>query len=87
MQRRPRPPYRDEEPSEAVTTPEEASVTTTGYQPTLTGALAREHVTDLMRTAGASLAAAELRRNPDRTPRRRPLWWLRITRAATPHTA
>jgi hypothetical protein len=80
-------PYRDEEPSEAVTAPEEPSVTTTGYQPTLTGALAREHVTDLLRTAGASRAAAELRRNPHRTPRRRPLWWLRTTRAATPHTA
>ena len=62
-------------------------MTTTGYQPTLTGALAREHVTDLMRTARASRAAAELRRSTHRTPRRRPMWWLRTTRAATPHTA
>ena len=76
-----------ESTSEAETTTEEPSVSTTGYQPTLTGAVAREHVADLLRIAAASRATAQLPRRPHHTPRRRPLWWVRITRAATPHTA
>ena len=76
-----------ENTSEAETATEEPSVSTTGYPPTLTGALAREHVTDLLRTAAASRATAQLPRHPHHTPRRRPLWWVRTTRAATPHTA
>ena len=35
-------------------------MTTTAYQPTLTGAVAREHVNDLLRDAAASRAAAQL---------------------------
>ena len=64
-------------------------MTTTAYQPTLTGAVAREHVNDLLREATASRAAAELPgRDPHRTPRRRALWWIRLTtRSATPRTA
>jgi hypothetical protein len=64
-------------------------VSTSTYQPTLTGAVAREHVNDLLRTAAAARAATQLPgRNPHRTPRRRPLWWLRVTpEAATPHAA
>lgn len=76
-----------ESTSEAATATEEPSVSTTGYQPTLTGAVAREHVTDLLRIAAASRATAQRPRRPHHTPRRRPLWWVRITRAATPHTA
>jgi hypothetical protein len=59
----------------------------TSYQPTLTGALAREHLTDLLRTAAASRATAQLPGHRHHTPRRRPPWWVRTTRAATPHTA
>lgn len=76
-----------ESTGEAETAFEEPSVSTTGYQPTLTGALAREHVTDLLRIAAASRATAQLPRRRHHTPRRRPLWWVRTTRAATPHTA
>ena len=76
-----------ESTSEPATATEEPSMSTTGYQPTLTGAVAREHVTDLLRIAAASRATAQLPRRPHHTPRRRPLWWVRITRAATPHTA
>ena len=62
---------------------------TPAYQPSLTAAVAHEHVNDLLRAADASRIAACL---PDdkgpRTPRRRPAWWLRIaTRTATPRTA
>jgi hypothetical protein len=62
---------------------------TTSYYPSLTGAVAREHVNDLLREATVSRAAAQLpRRNPHRTPRRRPLWWLRVTaRPSNPRTA
>jgi hypothetical protein len=35
-------------------------MTTTTYQPTLTGAVAREHVNDLLREATLSRAAAQL---------------------------
>jgi hypothetical protein len=76
---------------EAETATEEPTVSPTvsptGYQPTLTGALAREHVTDLLRTAGASRAAAQLPRHPHHTPRRRPLWWVRTALAAAQRTA
>lgn len=63
--------------------------TATSYQHSLTAAVAREHVDDLLRAADASRVAAYLRdRNPHRTPRRRPAWWLRITtRSATLRTA
>ena len=62
---------------------------TTAYQPSLTAAVAHEHVNDLLRAADASRVAACL---PDgkghRTPRRRPAWWLRIaTRTTTVRTA
>ena len=59
------------------------------YSPSLTGAVAREHVTDLLREATSSRQAAELpRRDRHRTPRRRGLWWIRVTtRSATPRTA
>ena len=80
-------PSRTRSTGKAENTTEEPTVTTTGYQPTLTGALAREHVTDLLRTAGASRAAAQLPGRPHRTPRRRSPWWVRTTRAASAHTA
>jgi hypothetical protein len=53
----------------------------TTYQPTLSGALAHEHVTDLLRQAATSRAAAQLPDDPTRhrTPRRRSLWWVRVT--------
>ena len=62
---------------------------TATYTPTLTGAVAREHVSDLLRDAAASRAAAQLpRRDRHRTTRRRALWWIRVTtRSATPRTA
>ena len=64
-------------------------MTTTTYQPTPTGAVAREHVNDLLREATLSRAAAQLPgRNPHRTPRRRPPWWVRVTaRQSNPRTA
>jgi hypothetical protein len=63
--------------------------TVSTYQHSLSAAVAREHVSDLLRAAGASRVAACL---PDgighRTPRRRPAWWLRIaTRSTSPRTA
>ena len=59
------------------------------YQHSLTAAVAREHVNDLMRAAEASRMAAQLSDTTKRwTPRRRPAWWLRITtRHVTPRTA
>ena len=64
-------------------------MTTTAYQPTLTGAVAREHVNDLLREATTSRSAAQLpARHPHRTPRRRPLWWVHVTaRQNNPRTA
>jgi hypothetical protein len=47
-------------------------------QPTLRGALAREHLRDLRRAADVSRGVPELPRR-HRTPRRRPAWWIRIT--------
>ena len=61
----------------------------TTYQPTLSAALAHEHVTDLLRQAATSRAAAQAPdQNPHRTARRRPLWWVHvIARRASPRTA
>ena len=61
----------------------------TTYQPTLSGAVAHEHVTDLLRQAATWRAAAQApTQNPHHTGRRRPLWWVHVT-ARTPaaHTA
>ena len=62
---------------------------TATYLPSLTAATAREHVTDLLRDATASRAAAQ-QPNSTRhwTPRCRPLWWVRVTaRSVTARTA
>ena len=61
----------------------------TTYQPTLSGALAHEHVTDLLRQAATSRAAGQApEQNPHRTARRRPLWWVHVVgRRATPGIA
>ena len=52
----------------------------TGYQPSLTAALASEHRHDLFREATRSRLIADL---PDRdrhqTPRQRASWWSRVT--------
>ena len=46
----------------------------------LTAPLAREHITDLLRTADTSRAASVLPdRTHHRTPRRRAAWWRRST--------
>lgn len=59
--------------------------TTAAYQPSLTAAVAREHVNDLLRAADQSRAAAHLPAdNPHRTPRRRPTWWQRTTARSAP---
>jgi hypothetical protein len=62
---------------------------TSAYQPSLTAAVAHEHVNDLLRAAVSSRVAVCLPgENGHRTPRRRPAWWLRIvTHTATPRTA
>ena len=61
----------------------------TTYQPTLSAALAHEHVTDLLRQAATSRAAAQAPdQNPHRTARRRPLWWVHVIAGrATPRIA
>ena len=61
----------------------------TTYQPTLSAALAHEHVTDLLRQAAISRAAAQAPdQNPHRTARRRPLWWCQVmARRATARIA
>ena len=61
----------------------------TTYQPTLSAAVAHEHVTDLLRQADAARAAAQAPdQNPHRTARRRPLWWVHVTaRTLAAHTA
>jgi hypothetical protein len=61
----------------------------TPYQPTLSGALTHEHVTDLLGRAATSRTAAQAPdQNPHRTARRRPLWWIQvIARRATPRIA
>ena len=56
--------------------------TTAAFQPSLTAAVAREHVNDLLRAADQSRASAHLPAdNPHRTPRRRPTWWQRTDSA------
>jgi hypothetical protein len=59
------------------------------YPPTLSGALAHEHVSDLLHQAATSRAAGQAPdQNPHRTARRRPLWWVHvIARRATPRIA
>lgn len=60
----------------------------TTYQPTLSAALAHEHITELLRQAATSRAAAQVPDRSHRTPRRRPLWWVHvIARRATPRVA
>jgi hypothetical protein len=60
--------------------------TAAAYQSSLTAAVARAHVNDLLCAAAQSRTAAELpANNPHRTPRRRPTWWQRATaRSAMP---
>jgi len=54
--------------------------TAAAYQSSLTVAVAREHVNDLLSAAEQSRTAAQLpAHNPHRTPRRRPTWWQRAT--------
>ena len=67
--------------------PEEHTMTT--YQPTLSAALAHEHLTELLRQAATSRQAAQApTQNPHRTPRRRQPWWAHlIARRATPRIA
>jgi hypothetical protein len=59
------------------------------YYPSLTAAIAHEHIVELHRAAEASRVLAALpggRRH--RTPRRRPTWWLQVvTRTAAARTA
>jgi hypothetical protein len=77
------------DPNHGVPHTEEPAMTTTTYYPSLTGAVAREHVNDLLREATASRTAAQMP-EPTRhqTPRRRPLWWVHvIARRATPRNA
>ena len=59
------------------------------YYPSLTAAVAREHVVELHRAAEASrVRAAVTGGRRHRTPRRRPTWWLQVlTRTASPRTA
>jgi hypothetical protein len=54
---------------------------TATYLPSLTAANALERVNDMLRDATASRAAAQLTNDPTRhrTPRRRPVWWVRVT--------
>jgi hypothetical protein len=55
-------------------------MTSTAYHSSLTGALAREHLDDLLRDAAAVRTAKQLPEpEPHKTPRRRPAWWLRGT--------
>jgi len=65
------------------------STASTQYYPSLTGAIAREHIVEMHRAAEASRVLAALpggRRH--RTPRRRPTWWLAVvTRTAAARTA
>ena len=60
----------------------------TPYYPSVTAALAREHIEELHRAAEASRLFAGLpgsRRH--RTPRRRPTWWLQVVTRTAAHTA
>ena len=59
--------------------------TTAAYQSSLSAAVAREHVNDLLRAANRSrVTALPPAHNPHRTPRRRPAWWQRITVRSAP---
>jgi len=50
------------------------------YHSSFSAALAQEHLSDLLREAAAARQARELpAREPHKTPRRRPVWWLRGT--------
>ena len=50
------------------------------YHSAFSGALAAEHLADLLRDAAEARKAKELPpREPYKTPRRRPAWWLRGT--------
>jgi hypothetical protein len=62
---------------------------TTSYQSTLSAAVAHEHINDLLRVAAQSRAGAQASsRDPHRTPRRRPLWWIHVlARQTTPRVA
>ena len=56
----------------------------------LTAGLAHAHLEDLLRQAASARTAAELPAgNGHRTPRRRPLWWVRTTgsTSTTPRAA
>ena len=60
----------------------------TTSQPTLTAALAHEHLAELLRRAATSRAVAQVPDRSHRPPRRRPLWWVPvIARRATPRVA
>ena len=55
------------------------------YQTSLTAAVAREHVNDMLRAAYRYHAADHLPAvNPHRTPRHRPTWWQRTTLRSSP---
>ena len=57
---------------------------TPAFQPSLTAAVAHEHVNDLLRAADASRVVGCLPdENGHRTTRRRPAWWLRIATGTT----
>ncbi len=56
----------------------------------LTAGLAHAHIDELLRQAATARAVAELpARNGHRTPRRRPLWWVRTadSTSTTPRAA
>jgi len=65
------------------------STASTQYYPSLTAAIAREHIAELHRAAEATRVLAALPRGRrHRTPRRRPTWWLSVvTRTSAPRTA
>ena len=54
-------------------------MTSIAYHSSFAGALAQEHLADLLREAAEARKATELPRKPFKTPRRRPVWWLRGT--------
>ena len=65
------------------------STASTQFFPSLTAAIAHEHVVELHRAAEASRGLAALPGGGrHRTSRRRPTWWLQVvTRAAAARTA
>ena len=59
--------------------------TIAAYQSSLTAAVAREHINDLLRAADRSRATALLpAHNPHRTPRRHRTWWQWTTVRSVP---